>query len=162
MSRVWKDTLSPKAVNEMLGVYENSTWHKQCDRCWISDDGYQVCSRLIRTEIGNVEHVTISKMDNDIEKKLSNDGSLDVPWNVKQEIKDELFGKDRTAIEVFPEEKRLVDVCDIYHLWVLPKKFKMPFGIHPKDTKCSVVVRGCLPITKDMAQEALDMLNNVK
>lgn len=162
MNRVWKDTLSPKAMNDMLGVYENSTWHKQCDRCWISDDGYQVCSRLIRTEIGNVEHVTISKMDNDIEKKLSNDGSLDVPWNVKQEIKDELFGKDRIAIEVFPEEKRLVDVCDIYHLWVLPKKYKMPFGIHPKDVKCPVVNRGCLPITKDMAQEALDMLNNVK
>ena len=53
-----------------------------------------------------------------------------------------MFGVDRIAIEVFPEEKRLVDVMDCYHLWILPKYFEMPFGIHPKDKKCKVVNRG--------------------
>lgn len=165
MSRVWVDSISPKAMNDMLGVYENSTWHKQCDRCWISDDGFQVCSRLIRTEIGNVEHATIQKVGGDLSKKLINDGSLDIPWSIKQEIKNEIFGKDRTAIEVFPEENRLIDDCDVYHLWILPKKYKMPFGIHPKDTKCSWVNRGCLPMTQDMienSKEIFDKINEIK
>ena len=158
MSRKWVDTISPKAMNDMLGIYEASEWHKQCDRCWMSDDGYQVCSRLLRTEIGNVEHVTILKTTDNMSEKLKGDGSLDIPWAVKQEIKNELFGKDMTAIEVFPEENRLVDVCDVYHLWILPKKFKMPFGIHPKDTKCSVVNRGCLPITDKLIRESAELL----
>lgn len=158
MSRIWKDTLSPKAMNDMIGVYQNSIWHKQCDRCWLSDDGYQVSSRIIKTEIGNVEHAVITRVGVDITDKLYNDGTLDIPWRIKQEIKDELFGKDRVAIEIFPEEKRLVDTCDVYHLWILPKKFKMPFGIHPKDTKCQIVNRGCLPLTLEMAKESLELL----
>ena len=32
---------------------------------------------------------------------------------------------------------------DCYHLWIMPKYFKMPFGIHPtKDKQCNVVNRG--------------------
>ena len=48
---------------------------------------------------------------------------------MKQQIKDELFGENRFAIEVFPKQKNLVDVCDVYHLWVFDKKVDMPFGI---------------------------------
>ena len=49
------------------------------------------------------------------------------------QIKNELFGEDRFAIEVYPKQDRLVDVTDVYHLWVFNKKFEMPFGIHPKE-----------------------------
>ena len=32
----------------------------------------------------------------------------------------------------------------IYHLWVMPKGFKLPFGIHVKrDKQCEVINRGC-------------------
>ena len=33
---------------------------------------------------------------------------------------------------------RLVDTCDVYHLWVFDKKFTMPFGIHPKEYQHAV------------------------
>ena len=118
--RHWYKCIPPKMCHEQLGIY-HGTWMPQMDRCWESDDGYSVMSRRIRTEWGVVEHVTIHRMDK----------SGDISWVVKQEIKNELFGRQATAIEVFPSVKNLVDVCDIYHLWVLPKESRLPFGIHP-------------------------------
>ena len=77
-----------------------------------------------------------------VEKTLS-DYVEDVNDVVKQEIKDDLFGEKRVAIEVFPAAKNLVDICDVYHLWVLPKDFKLPFGIHPtRDSEGFPVQRG--------------------
>ena len=49
------------------------------------------------------------------------DGSGDIPWAVKMEIKNDLFGEKRVAVEAFPTQDRLVDVCDCYHLWVFEK-----------------------------------------
>lgn len=75
---------------------------------------------------------------------FSFNGERDIHWAVKQEIKNELFGENRVAIEVFPEEKNKIDAQDIYHLWVMPKGFKLPFGIHVKrDKQCEVINRGC-------------------
>lgn len=150
--RKWTETISPKQTNSYMNCYRG-TWIKEMDRCWWSDDGYQVTSRLLFTDWGKVEHACIIykpygfgkslKTTEEILTDFSNDGSRDIPWNVKQEIKNELFGKDRIAIEVFPTEKNLVDVQDVYHLWIMPKGFKMPFGIHPtKDVQCKVVNRG--------------------
>ena len=155
--RKWIETISPKSLHDNFGIY-NGEWMKQMDRCWNSDDNmYQVTSRLLITEWGKVEHAVINKIvsSND-DTFLSSDGSRDIPWAEKQAIKNELFGKDRVAIEVFPEDKHLVDVADCYHLWILPKGFKMPFGIHPlKDVKCKVVNRG---VPKDLTSLA----NNTK
>ncbi len=139
MGRIWKETISPAYLNKAMGVYAESTWMKQMDRCWDSDDGmYQVCSRLLRTKQGNVEHATIKRLGT-----FSADGSADIPWNEKMKIKDELFGENRLAIEIFPKRKNLVDVMDIYHLWVFPKDFDLPFGIHPiRDEQATPVHRG--------------------
>lgn len=119
MSRTWHKTAPPKFIQEHLNIYKG-IWMPQLDRSWESEDGYGVMSRRIRTAWGPVEHVTIERIN----------GGGDIPWAVKQEIKDELFGFKSTAIEVFPAKKNLVDVCDVYHLWVLPPDFKLPFGIH--------------------------------
>lgn len=150
--RKWKETISPKQANDLTGCYNHGIWMKEMDRCWTSDDGYQVTSRLLFTEWGKVEHAAINyypdgiKTNQSLEERigaLTNDGSRDIPWNVKQEIKNELWGKDRIAIEVFPQDKNLVDVQDCYHLWIMPKEFKMPFGIHPtRDVQCKAVNRG--------------------
>lgn len=141
--RKWIETIPPKMMHDELGIYKGE-WFPQMDRCWNSDDGvYQVCSRLIITKTGlKIEHATINVIDKD-NYYFSSNGERDIPWKEKQAIKNEIFGEDRIAIEVFPEESHLVDVMDIYHLWVLPKYFKIPFGIHPvKDEKCRVVNRG--------------------
>jgi hypothetical protein len=54
-------------------------------------------------------------------------------WNELQRIKNELFGKERTAVEVYPAESDLCDVANIYHLWILPEGFHLPFGLHREE-----------------------------
>lgn len=132
----WLKAISPKQLNDKFAIYHGQ-WMPEMDRCWIrEEDGVCVSSRLIRVPEefgGKVEHVTITRG-----KSLSTDGAGDFGWAEKQQIKNELFGENRTAIEVFPKEKLLVDTCDVYHLWVFDKKFDLPFGIHPKQYRKAV------------------------
>ncbi len=52
-------------------------------------------------------------------------------WYTLQRIKTELVGPERVAVEVFPRESQLRDaMVAIYHLWVLPEDFDLPFGMH--------------------------------
>lgn len=125
----WTETITPKQAVEELGVPYHG-WMREMDRAWVSEDGqYSVMSRLLRTPVGKVEHVAITSAAG----CGKCDGSGDIPWAVKMQIKNELFGEKRAAIEVYPSQDRLVDAADTYHLWVFEKGFKMPFGIHPRD-----------------------------
>ena len=106
--------MPPKFMHDYFGLYPDGPnrlgWHGEMDRSWIDNDAdICVCSRLIRTQFGNVEHVTISKGTG------TNDGTGEVTWAEKMQIKNELFGENRFAIEIFPKQKNLVDVCDVYH-----------------------------------------------
>jgi hypothetical protein len=133
--RKWYKCMPPKYIQKNICEVYKGIWMPQMDKYWESDDGYSVMSRQIRTDWGKVEHISIQRFG------AARGG--DVPWMVKQEIKNELFGEDRVAIEVFPTEKNLVDMCDVYHLWLLPKEMKLPFGIHPtRDPNCKPVERG--------------------
>lgn len=85
---------------------------------------YVVLCRKVQTKWGEVIHAAIRNADNS-----------DIPWAAKQWIKNELFGKEALAIEVFPAESRLIDEAGMYHLWVLPEDFKMPFGLHDEELK---------------------------
>ena len=51
-------------------------------------------------------------------------------WSDMQRIKNEIVGTERVAVEVYPAESDLVDQANMYHLWVLPEGFKLPFGLH--------------------------------
>mgnify|MGYP004688049675 CR=1 FL=1 len=56
----WTETITPKQAAEELGVPYHG-WMREMDRAWISEDQkYSVMSRLLRTEWGKVEHVTIT------------------------------------------------------------------------------------------------------
>lgn len=128
----WIKGVPPKMLKDRFGAYSSKGgrvgWHGEMDRCWIDNEkDICVCSRLIRTRLGKVEHVTISRGTGTC------DGSGEVSWSEKMRIKNELFGENRFAIEVFPKQDNLVDVCDVYHLWVFDKKLEMPFGIAPKE-----------------------------
>ena len=132
----WIKAVPPKMMHDLLGVYHGE-WMPEMDRSWIrEEDGVCVCSRLLRTSMGNVEHVTITRRSDGF--TISTDGSKGFSWSEKQQIKDELFGKNRVAVEVYPTEDRLVDTADVYHLWVFDKKFRLPFGIHPKEVKHAI------------------------
>lgn len=143
--------IPPKMMHDQFGIYQGQ-WMPEMDRCWEDyERGYSVCSRMIRTkQFGTIEHVTISRHHKDGEI-ISTGGSNPIGWNEKQMIKDELFGKDRFAIEVYPKADKLVDVADVYHLWVFNKKFEMPFGIHPKEYQ-KAINRGATFYEEDLAE----------
>lgn len=55
--------------------------------------------------------------------------ATDITWAEKQRIKDELIGRERLAVEVFPPRSLLVDSANMFHLWVYPVGCKLPFGL---------------------------------
>lgn len=117
MNKNWIGKPSPKSKRVGTG------WFGELDRAWTSIDGqYAVMSRPVDTEWGAVIHACIRNLD-----------STDIPWAVKQQIKNELFGYEATAIEVFPAETDLVDEANMYHIWILPEGFEIPFGLREKD-----------------------------
>ena len=151
--------IPPKMLKDRLDVYSGGNrigWNAEMDRCWIDNDA-NICvtSRLIRTKFGTVEHVAISKGTG------TNDGTGEVSWSQKMQIKNELFGENRFAIEVFPKQKNLVDVCDVYHLWVFDKKMEMPFGISKKEYQ-KAVNRGYNISQEDLSRMKDDYLRTGK
>jgi hypothetical protein len=120
----WNRVSSPKDKNYGSG------WCGELDRCWVQGNRYVVMSRKIMTDWGIVEHICIRNASN-----------TDIPWSEKQRIKNELFGKDVTAIEVFPRDNRLIDEAGMYHLWILPDGFDLPFGLHEDDVMTESVSR---------------------
>ena len=126
-------------IHDNFGVYDGD-WMPEMDRSWLDyDRGYSVCSRMINTkQFGNVEHVTITRIHKDGDPLIAMHGEMAIGWNEKMMIKNELFGEDRFAIEVYPKQDRLIDTADVYHLWVFNKKYDMPFGIHPKEYKKAI------------------------
>lgn len=64
----WIETITPKQAVEELGVPYHG-WMREMDRAWISDDAhYSVMSRLLRTEWGKVEHVTITAAERGVKR----------------------------------------------------------------------------------------------
>ena len=51
-------------------------------------------------------------------------------WRDLQQIKNDLFGVDREAVELYPRESRVVDTANQYHLWVAPPGYMFPFGFN--------------------------------
>lgn len=84
-------------------------------------------------------------------------------WRHFQRIKNELAGKEREAIEIFPPESNLVDTANQYHLFVLPMGVTTPFtwkdGRHvdstgnSEDTKKWVASYGYDPSTIEGAKQ---------
>lgn len=58
----------------------------------------------------------------DVERGLlsvEHDGTA--TWDELQEIKNDLFGKDACAIEIYPPQDRVVNNLNMRHLWLLGK-----------------------------------------
>lgn len=53
-------------------------------------------------------------------------------WRHLQQMKNEVMGEDRTAVEIFPPEDHLTDTSNQYHLWVLPADVDLPFGFEER------------------------------
>ena len=51
-----------------------------------------------------------------------------ISWQHKQWIKNDICGEESEGLEMFPAESRIVNMANQYHLWVLTKNKKLPFG----------------------------------
>ena len=49
-------------------------------------------------------------------------------WRDMQQIKNEICGLERTAVEVFPPMSRILDTSNQFHLWVYPEGHNLEFG----------------------------------
>jgi hypothetical protein len=64
------------------------------------------------------------------------DGAADLrDWRHFQQIKNELCGEEREAVELYPAESRKVDTSNKWHLWVLPLGTTLPVGWTKRDVK---------------------------
>jgi hypothetical protein len=106
---------SPKDRYQMDG--EGINWFYDFNRCY-SNGEYVILVRTVNTMWGKVRHACMRNLEN-----------TDIPWAIKQEIKNKLFGEERIAIEVFPKESELVDGANMYHLWILPSDFEFPINL---------------------------------
>ena len=106
--------ITDKALS--IGGYDFS----RCpDRVW-ENNLYIVQIYIKKTDWGIIEKAMIRK----------NDESPIHDWKAFQRIKNELFGEERTALEVYPRQSNLVDVVNIYWLWVFPDGFDCPIEVH--------------------------------
>ena len=49
-------------------------------------------------------------------------------WRELQQIKTDVLGPEREALELYPAESRVVDTANQYHLWVMPEGDRSPLG----------------------------------
>lgn len=115
----WTEKPSPKQLKQGRG------WFGDLDKVYVSNDmEYCVMTRDFDTALGKVTHMCIRNKGS----KETNWAGTDIPWAEKQRIKNEIFGEEAVAIEVFPAESNKVDQANMYHLWVL-HEYELPFGI---------------------------------
>ena len=88
------------------------------------NDQYQVNVDQIQfPDFYSLTHLSIKRRD----KEAIHD------WRDMQEIKNQICGLEREAVELYPAESRLVDTVNQYHLWVLPEGVSWPFGFMNRD-----------------------------
>jgi hypothetical protein len=61
------------------------------------------------------------------------DGSMFKDWRHFQQIKNEVAGPEREALEIYPAESRKVDTSNKWHLWVLPEGATFGLGWVQRD-----------------------------
>ena len=77
---------------------------------------------VVRRMTDGIIHISFRNMEN----------STEIPWKHKQQIKNDICGCEREAIELFPAMSRIVDAANQYHLWVYPEGYIIPTGFPKK------------------------------
>lgn len=97
-------------------AHRKKGWSGQCDV-----HKNNVFSVLKRDAGGGVVHLAVSSLSG---RRPS--------WHEMQRIKDELAGKEATAVEVYPPHSEIVDGADMFHLWVLPEPLPFSLWMEPQ------------------------------
>ncbi len=105
--------------------------------CWYSeDDKYKVVKKTLYYREGDPNNlIHNSSFDGSvwlsIRINMGEDHLSD--WRDFQEIKNDLVGKDKCAIEIYPPESRVHDTDNVFHLWVFPDQQDIPIGWMMRD-----------------------------
>jgi len=109
------DSFHRKAVTKAIG---NSEWTTFEDRTSEALPKFTP-GTLIGFFVNNIFSVQVFSVDG---KKVAgirrNDQGTMISWETKQRIKNEVLGKDVSAIEVFPKHEELIDQANMYWLWI--------------------------------------------
>ena len=103
----------PAEVREDAGNMSEMT----PDGCY-RNSRYTVFTNAVETPIGDMMHLSIKRND---QREIKD-------WRDLQRIKNEIAGPECEAVELYPQESRLVDTSNQYHLWCLPSDIRFPFG----------------------------------
>lgn len=90
------------------------------DEVWMND--------LVLVQVNRSHYVDEWGIETDHLFVVSTDRKPIRKWGWLQRVKNEVVGPQRQAVEMFPKESELVDVGDVYHLWVLPEGRELPFN----------------------------------
>jgi hypothetical protein len=71
-----------------------------------------------------ITHVTVQRLD----------GTPARDWRHLQQIKNEVVGPEREAVELYPAQSRVVDMTNTTHLWVMAEGVTVPLGMFPPTT----------------------------
>jgi len=105
--------ITEQAATDMLNDY-----HHRCR--FFVNDLYQVQSEEYAP---GCLHLNIRRRD----------GGMFKDWRHFQQIKNEIAGPEREAIELYPAESRKVDTSNKWHLWVQPPGVRIEVGWEKAD-----------------------------
>lgn len=86
--------------------------------CFRNNHYLVMLCRPMKTDWGPVERIMVQRCD----------GGTVRSWADLQAIKNHFYGVSRVGVEVFPAERDKFDVSNVYHIWILPEGFSLPFG----------------------------------
>lgn len=99
---------------------DHDKWVRSMGGVVAINDQYQVTAVPLVKERGKAGPVHLSIKRRDRQPIMD--------WRALQQIKTDLMGEAREALQLFPAESRLVDEANQWHLWVLPEGAMAPFG----------------------------------
>jgi len=104
------------------------------------------------TKWGEIFHITIKKFDQvkAFEDRSKLFDSEEPTYAEKIQARQITRLEKCVALEVFPSEIRMLDAANLYHLWLLPEEFSLPF---PIDLKENVV------LTKQLSGNSFRKIN---
>lgn len=80
---------------------------------------------FVAEHIGPMQHLMIRSVEG-----AGNIVGHEPSWQDLQRIKNELCGPETEALQVYPRRSDVMDQVDMYHLFVLPGAWALPFGLH--------------------------------
>lgn len=111
--------------------FRGEHWDTQMSEVWRFKGKFYfvVQKREFSCEWGQMNHITIKKISKENFENGRVFDSVEPDYQEKIWIRQVVRETNRDMLEVFPRESSLVDMENLYHLWILPIDYHFPFSI---------------------------------